>query len=101
LPSFRIPTIPWVSSALSVKVSTTGKVSFVVRFRYDGSRNTKRVVIGSYPRMSHQSARTETERLRGRLEEGHDPRIVRRLRTRASGDQDLGNFAVRAVMRQE
>jgi hypothetical protein len=30
---------------LTVKVSTTGKVSFLVRFRYDGSRNAKRVVL--------------------------------------------------------
>jgi integrase len=68
---------------LTVRVSTTGKISFAVRFRYDGSRNTKRLVIGSYPRMSLQSARAETERLRGRLEQGHDPRIVRKLEKQA------------------
>jgi hypothetical protein len=68
---------------LSVRVSTTGKVSFLVRFRYDGSRNTKRVVIGSYPRISLQSARAETERLRSRLDQGHDPRIVRNLEKQA------------------
>jgi integrase len=68
---------------LSVRASTTGKISFVVRFRYDGSRNTKRVVIGSYPRMPLQSARAETDRLRGRLEQGHDPRIVRKLEKQA------------------
>lgn len=68
---------------LSVRVSTTGKVSFLVRFRYDGSLNTKKLVIGSYPRMSLQSARAETERLRGRLEQGHDPRVVRKLEKNA------------------
>ena len=68
---------------LTVRVSTTGRISFVVRFRYDGSRNTKRLVIGSYPRMSLQSARAETGRLRGRLEQGHDPRIVRKLEKHA------------------
>jgi integrase len=64
---------------MSVKVSSTGKVSFVVRYRYDGSRNAKRVVIGSYPRMSLEAARAETVRLRSHLEQGHDPSIVRRL----------------------
>lgn len=64
---------------LSVQVSPAGKVSFVVRFRYDSSRNTKRLVIGSYPRLSLKDARAEAQRLRGRLEQGHDPRIVRRL----------------------
>ena len=32
---------------LTVRVSTTGRISFLVRFRYDGSRNAKRLVIGS------------------------------------------------------
>ena len=68
---------------LTVRVATTGTISFLVRFRYDGSRNAKRVVIGSYPRMSLQSARAETERLRGRLEQGHDPRLVRKLEKHA------------------
>lgn len=68
---------------LSVRVSTAGKISFVVRFRYDGSRNTKRLVIGSYPRMSLKDARSETQRLRGCLEQGHDPRIVRQLEKNA------------------
>ena len=63
---------------LSVKVSTTGKVSFVVRYRYDGSRNAKRLVIGTYPRMSLEAARAEAVRLRSHLEQGHDPGIVRR-----------------------
>lgn len=68
---------------LTVRVTTAGKISFLVRFHYDGSRNTKRLVIGSYPRMSLKDARAETERLCGKLEQSHDPRIVRRLEKQA------------------
>lgn len=68
---------------LTIRVSPTGKVSYLVRYRYNGSPHTKRLLIGSYPRMTLAAARAETERLRGHLEQGHDPRVVRRLEKQA------------------
>ncbi len=41
-------------------------------------RGEKRVDLGSYPLMSLKQAREETLRLRSKLEQGYDPRIVRR-----------------------
>ncbi len=62
---------------LSVRVSLRGKVVFQIRYRYDGSQDTKRLDLGSYPRMSLKEARVENDRLRAQLEQGHDPKIVR------------------------
>src|SRR5690242_8485524 len=63
---------------LSVRASRHGKLIFQVRYRYIDSRNPKRLDIGSYPLMTLKEARTENERLRKLLEQGHDPKVVRR-----------------------
>jgi integrase len=68
---------------LSVRVTQKGKVVFQMRYRYDGSANPKRLDLGSYPRMALKDARAESERLRGELEQGHDPAVVRLLEKRA------------------
>jgi len=60
---------------LSVRVSGKGKLTFQMRYRYDGK--PKRLDLGSYPRTTLKQARDENERLRGRLEQGYDPKIIR------------------------
>ena len=60
---------------LSARVSPAGKVVFQMRFRYGGAPG--RLDLGVYPRMSLKEARTEHQRLKAELEQGHDPRVVR------------------------
>lgn len=62
---------------LGVRVTPKGKITFQLRYRYDG--RPKRLDLGSYPLMSLKEARTEAQRLRARHEQGHDPQIVRFL----------------------
>lgn len=67
--------------ALSVRVTPKGKITFQLRFRYDG--RPCRLDLGTYPLMSLKDARAETQRLRAQLEQGHDPRVVKQLEKQA------------------
>src|SRR5579863_5067682 len=62
---------------LGARVTPKGKVVFQMRYRYNGSANAKRLDLGTYPSMSLKEARAEALRLRGKQEQGHDPKIVR------------------------
>ncbi len=62
---------------LSARVSAKGKVIFQLRYRYDGT--PCRLDLGTYPAYTLKTARAETQRLRGELEQGHNPKIVRAL----------------------
>lgn len=66
---------------LGVRVTPKGKIVFQLRYRYDGKHS--RVDLGSYPALNLKAARTEAQRLKGQLEQGHDPRIVRALEKQA------------------
>lgn len=66
---------------LGARITSKGKITFQLRFRYDGRQH--RLDIGSYPAMSLKEARAETLRLNGRVEQGYDPRIVRLLEKQA------------------
>ena len=59
---------------LSVRVSPKGKITYAMRYYYNNSR--KRLDLGSYPLMSLKEARSESQRLRKKLEQGHDPKAV-------------------------
>lgn len=66
---------------LGVRISPKGKITFQLRYRYDGK--PKRLDLGSYPLMSLKEARTEAHRLRARREQGHDSQVVRLLAKQA------------------
>lgn len=66
---------------LSVRVTPQGKVVFQIRYRYNGK--LARLDLGTYPLMSLKDARSEGQRLKGMLEQGHDPRVVRQLEKQA------------------
>ena len=66
---------------LGVRITPKGKITFQVRFYCSGSQH--RVDLGSYPLLSLKEARAEAQRLRGQLEQGHDPRVVRLLEKQA------------------
>ncbi|WP_417552521.1 tyrosine-type recombinase/integrase [Marinomonas fungiae] len=62
---------------LSVRVSPKGKITYQLRYRYDGKQS--RVDVGTYPLTSLKDARTKAQEFRAKLEEGHDPRIVKKV----------------------
>ncbi|WP_445363192.1 tyrosine-type recombinase/integrase [Microbulbifer sp. ANSA003] len=66
---------------LSVRVTPQGKITFQLRYRYDGK--PARVDLGSYPLMTLRNARSEGLRLKGKLEQGYDPRVVKQLEKQA------------------
>lgn len=66
---------------LGVRITPKGRITFQVRFYYGGSQH--RVDLGSYPLLSLKDARAEAQRLKGQLEQGHDPRVVRLLEKQA------------------
>lgn len=66
---------------LSARVTPQGKIVFQIRYRYDGK--LARLDLGTYPRMTLKDARSESQRLKGKLEQGHDPRVVKQLEKQA------------------
>lgn len=66
---------------LSVRVSPKGKITYAMRYYYNNSR--KRLDLGSYPLMSLKEARSESQRLREKLEQGHDPKVTRQVEKQA------------------
>ena len=71
---------------LSVRVTPHGKIIFQIRYRYSGK--LARLDIGTYPLMALKDARTESQRLRARLEQGHDPRVIKQLEKQAIATAD-------------
>ncbi|NOQ81437.1 MAG: DUF4102 domain-containing protein, partial [Methylophaga sp.] len=66
---------------LSIRISAKGKLTFQIRYRYNSK--PKRIDLGSYPRMTLKQARDENLRLRGELEQGYDPAIVKAVEKQA------------------
>ena len=66
---------------MGIRVSPLGKITFQMRYRYDNKHC--RLDLGSYPKISLKEARGENDRLRKELEQGHNPKIVRKLEKQA------------------
>lgn len=64
-----------------VRVSPKGKITDSLRYYYNGKQTT--ADIGTYPLMTLKEARTENQRLRKKLEQRHDPKVVRQLERQA------------------
>lgn len=62
---------------MGVRVTPAGKVVFQLRFRHQGK--AARMDLGSYPAMSLKDARDEAIKRRGQLEQGQDPRTMKRV----------------------
>lgn len=78
---------------LSARASLTGKVVFQLRFRYQGK--AARMDLGSYPAMSLKEAREEATKRRGQLEQGHDPRVAKRVEQASIADAHTNESLVR------
>ena len=79
---------------LSVRISPKGKLTYVMRYYYNSER--KLMDIGTYPLMSLKEARDENRRLRKKLEQGFDPKVVRLVEKQAIVDAETleGMFAL-------
>lgn len=66
---------------LLVRVSPKGKITYSLRYYYNNKQT--RIDLGSYPLLTLKEARTETLRLRAKLEQGHNPKVVRQLEKQA------------------
>ncbi len=66
---------------LVVRVSPKGKITYSLRYYYNNKQT--RIDLGSYPLLSIKEARVETLRLRKKLEQGHNPKVVRQLERQA------------------
>ncbi|MBO9493812.1 integrase family protein [Thalassotalea sp. G20_0] len=66
---------------LSARVSPKGKITWQLRYRFNGKAD--RADIGSYPNLSLKEARRESERLKGQLEKGFNPKIVLKMEKQA------------------
>lgn len=62
---------------LSARVSPKGKITFQMRFRYNGKQ--ARLDLGSYPNMTLKQVRIEHLKMKGILETGHDPRLYKKV----------------------
>jgi integrase len=62
---------------MSARVTKTGKIVFQLRYRYQGK--PARLDLGTYPAMGLKQARQQAEMRRGQLEQGHDPRVMKRV----------------------
>lgn len=72
--------------AMSVRVSTKGKIVYQLRYRWEGK--PVRLDIGSYPLMSLKDARIESQRMRAMLEQGKNPKVERLVERQAVLEAD-------------
>lgn len=63
--------------SLSARVSAKGKITFQIRFRFDGK--AARIDLGSYPLISLKEAREKALEVRALIEKGMDPRVERKI----------------------
>jgi integrase len=65
--------ISWDSEipGFGVRVTAAGAVSFVLDYRIHGRH--RRVTIGRHPELTATAARERARKLKGRIEDGHDP----------------------------
>jgi integrase len=79
---------------LNARISPKGKITFMMRYYYNNAR--KEFDIGTYPLMSLKEARVENTRLRKKLEQGHDPKVIRLVEKQTIADAHTleGMFAL-------
>ena len=62
---------------LFVRIRTTGAISFIFRYRFDGKR--EKITFGSYPKMKLANAVEETRQCNAYMSEGKNPKTERKL----------------------
>lgn len=69
---------------MSVRVSTKGKIVFQMRFWHGGKQC--RLDIGTYPLISLKQARELLIKFKSDVEQGHDPRVTKKISKQANID---------------
>ncbi|MGF1877296.1 integrase family protein [Photobacterium frigidiphilum] len=69
---------------LYIRVSTRGKVVFYIRYRIGGKQDS--MDLGEYPLLSLKEARNRNEEYRALLQDGHNPKVEKRLRQKKISD---------------
>jgi integrase len=83
---------------LSIRLSKRGKVSFYLRFQFNGKQ--QRFCIGVYPNMSLADAREEIGKLNIDLSKGIDPRLSSRQENQYTLDDCLNEWIEKRVEKQ-
>ncbi|WP_011220631.1 tyrosine-type recombinase/integrase [Photobacterium profundum] len=69
---------------LYIRVSTRGKIVFYIRYRIGGKQDS--MDLGEYPLLSLKEARNRNEEYRALLQDGHNPKVEKRLRQKKISD---------------
>lgn len=83
---------------LSIRLSKKGKVSFYLRFQFNGKQ--QRLCIGEYPSMTLADAREKITKLNTSLSKGIDPRISSRAENKYTLDDCLNEWMEKRVKKQ-
>ncbi|MGQ7242783.1 tyrosine-type recombinase/integrase [Salinicola sp. V024] len=78
---------------MGARATRAGKVVFQMRFRYGGK--PARMDLGSYPAMTLKQAREEALKRRSQLEQGHDPRLLRKMEQASIAEAHTNETLVR------
>lgn len=79
-----------VLPGLGVRVSKTGRRTFVLMARYPGSKNPTRRALGTYGELTLEQARAKARKWLALIEQGKDPQIEEE-RLRASEQRKLAS----------
>ena len=78
--------------SLSARVSAKGKITFQVRFRFDGK--AARIDLGTYPLISLKEAREKALDVRSNIERNVDPRVEKKLEQIKEVDSNISFKAI-------
>jgi integrase len=94
-PAGRIEVRDTEVKGLSVRISSAGGKSFVVRGRVKGGAAPLRITLGSFPEMDVEAARAQATAQRTHLRKGADPREVKRAEIAA---KKIASYTFRALI---
>lgn len=83
---------------LTIRLSKKGKVSFYLRFQFNGKQ--QRLCVGNYPSMTLADAREEITKLNTSLSKGIDPRISSKQENQYTLDDCLNVWMEKRVEKQ-
>jgi integrase len=82
-----------VARGLAVRVSDTGRCTFVMVARFPGSKNPTRRRLGEYPSMTLEEARARAEEWRRLIQRGVDPAVAEQQERLAAARRQQITFA--------
>ena len=77
-PGGKADTLYWDTNGFGLRVSPTGKATFIYQGRIDGTTKDVRMTVGTYGAWEIDDARKEADKLRHQCEAGIDPRAAKK-----------------------